>query len=69
MRLVLTCEGDAAYKKRVKVLAARRGMTMSEMVRHALDHTYGEELNAPISHVVPSDHFSGQSKTKKTKKQ
>lgn len=42
----LSVQGDRQYVNHLKALAARRGISLAELTRQALDKIYGEELLA-----------------------
>ena len=42
----LSVRGDRKYVNDLKALAARRGITLAELTRQAMDKAYGDELKA-----------------------
>lgn len=42
----LSVQGDRKYVNDLKALAARRGISLAELTRLAMDTVYGEELKA-----------------------
>lgn len=42
-------QADRPYVKAIKALAYQRGITMAELVRQALDRTYGDQLKSHLA--------------------
>lgn len=40
----ISCSGDRQYVALLKAVAAKRGITLAELVRRGLDAQYGDEL-------------------------
>lgn len=70
-RVLLTCNGDVEFKKRVKITAAQHGVTMAELVRKAVDALLERERLAKevgdktASFFATVEHSGIQSKTKR----
>ena len=47
--------GDRTFLRRMKALAARRGETVSDMVRNAVEKVHGDELRAVDSFFAKDD--------------
>ena len=45
----VSCAANTKYIRSLKVLAARRGIRVADIVRSALDQVYGEEISQTIT--------------------
>jgi hypothetical protein len=43
-QVMIVCEGDSAYWRRIKMLANKRGVSAKRLVREALDAQYGKDI-------------------------
>lgn len=56
----VSCRGDRQYILLLKALAAKKGISLAQLTRDALDNTYGDELQSTADFFVVSDVASKQ---------
>lgn len=55
MGQVISVKGNKRYIQLFKALAAKRGTTVAQLVRHALDTVYGDELSNIEDFFIAND--------------
>lgn len=61
----ISCRASDAYKQALDALAKSKKQKMADLVRHALDSVYGDELQPYLSFFADGDYKNSQMSTEK----